>query len=289
MVAGRLRLGLSLIFMGLIPIEDNYCDILLKAQKGLGATWERISHAASVSMDDINSLIGGKYNDVVARKVARHLHLGPNALSDLVLRGYMPKFPSFKNGFNAFNTRFGDMTVNSYLIWDKRSKQAAAFDTGAECGELLDLIKQEGLTLKYLFLTHNHPDHVAQIEAFKTHTNAEIWIHDLDRIEDARVKYFVDAAFFHVGPLSIKAIHVGGHTAGSTVFYVTGLSYPTAIVGDAIFAASMGKSASGHLSTISILRKKILSALPADTVLACGHGPVTSIAEEKLRNPFFAK
>jgi glyoxylase-like metal-dependent hydrolase (beta-lactamase superfamily II) len=73
-----------------------------------------------------------------------------------------------------------------------------------------------------------------------------------------------------------------------TTFYITGLSWPLAIVGDSVFASSMGGSATHYEFQLKNNRQKILP-LPADTVLACGHGPLTTLKQEKQHNPFLAR
>ena len=74
-----------------------------------------------------------------------------------------------------FNTAFEDMTVNSYLVWDPRTRLGAAFDTGATCAPMLDAIAVEKLTVRYLFLTHTHEDHVADTARLVAATGAEIY------------------------------------------------------------------------------------------------------------------
>jgi len=79
-----------------------------------------------------------------------------------------------------------------------------------------------------------------------------------------------------------------GHSPGLTTYYITGLSWPLAVVGDAIFAGSMGGSITAFEEQLKNDREKILP-LPRDTVLACGHGPLSTIGQEKQHNPFFAR
>jgi glyoxylase-like metal-dependent hydrolase (beta-lactamase superfamily II) len=73
-----------------------------------------------------------------------------------------------------------------------------------------------------------------------------------------------------------------------TTYYISGLSWPLAVVGDSIFAGSMGGSVSQYSDQLRNNREKILT-LPRDTVLACGHGPLTTLGQEKIYNPFFAR
>src|SRR5207302_7986448 len=102
--------------------------------------------------------------------------------------------PIFPSGFAAFNTRYGDMTVNSYVVWDARTRLAAAFDTGATSEPMLDLVRAERLTVRYLFLTHTHEDHVAGLARFTTETKAEVWAHELEPADFPGAKTFKENA-----------------------------------------------------------------------------------------------
>ena len=124
---------------------------------------------------DLAAVRAGKPIIPVLRRLARHLRLSPDALEALALRRWYPQQAIFPRGFAAFNTPCGDMTVNSYLVWDTREKVAAAFDTGADATEMLDLIRAEGLRLRYIFLTHTHHDHVGGLTQLAGETGAEVW------------------------------------------------------------------------------------------------------------------
>ena len=98
---------------------------------------------------------------------------------------------------------------------------------------------------------------------------------------------FRENAHFHIGGVAIKTLSTWGHSPGQTTFYVTGLSYPLAVVGDSLFASSIGGSAEHFADQYKNDVEKILR-LPRNTVLACGHGPLTTVGQEKRQNPFFA-
>jgi hydroxyacylglutathione hydrolase len=133
--------------MSRIPLEDNFTDVIGKAQRGLKISDSDLAARAEVSLADLAAVQGGRVIDAVIRRIARHLRLGPGALEDLAHQAWYPAIPDMKLGFAMFNTAYEDMRVNSYLVWDPRSKVAAAFDTGADCGEMLDLVRAEGLKL----------------------------------------------------------------------------------------------------------------------------------------------
>jgi hydroxyacylglutathione hydrolase len=223
----------------------------------------------------------------VIRRVARHLHLGPDSLEALAAKSWYPEQPNFPTGFAAFNTPFEDMTVNSYLVWDSRTKLAAAFDTGANCDAMLDTIHAEKLKLEYIFITHTHDDHIADLKKLAgSAPKADIWASELEPVDFPGAKTFKENAHFHIGPLAIKTLFTWGHSPGMTTFYITGLSWPLAVVGDSVFASSMGGSPTHFAEQYKNNREKIMT-LPNDTVLACGHGPLTTLGQEKRHNPFF--
>jgi len=274
--------------MARIPLEDNFDDIIGKAQRGLKISDTDLAQRAEVSLEDLLAVKAGRPLGAVLRRVARHLQLGPNALEAAAVKSWYPAQPNFPAGFAAFNTAFGDMTVNSYLVWDARSKFAAAFDTGASCDAMLDVVGAEGLTVRTIFLTHTHEDHIADLAKLAAATHAEVWASEREPAEFAGSKTFRENAHFHIGPLSVKTLLTSGHSPGLTTFYITGLSWPLAIAGDAIFAGSMGGSATHYAEQYRNTKEKIMT-LPRDTVLACGHGPLTTVGQEKQHNPFFAR
>lgn len=271
-----------------IPLEDNFNDVINKAQRGRNISDEDLAAKAEIAPADLAAIKSGKPIDAVIRRVARHLRLSPNALETLAHKRWYPQQPDFPRGFMMFNTAFDDMTVNSYLVWDGKSKLAAAFDTGASCEPMLTEIRAAGLTLRYIFVTHTHEDHIADLPKLAQATGAEVWASEREPVDYPGAQAFKENAHFHLGELAVKTLFTWGHSPGMTTYYVTGLSWPVAVVGDAIFASSMGGSATHFLDQYQNNHQKIL-ALPRDTVLACGHGPLTTLAQEKQHNPFFAR
>lgn len=274
--------------MARIPLEDNFNDVISKAQRGLKISDAELAQRAEVAPEDLAAIKSGKTLDPVIRRVARHLRLSPDALENLAHKRWYPQLPDFPKGFAMFNTPHGDMTVNSYLIWDPRTRLAAAFDTGADCEGMLNILQAEELNLRYIFITHTHEDHVAALPRLAGETKAEVWASELEPAPFPGAKTFKENVHFHVGSLAVKTLFTFGHSPGMTTYFVTGLSWPIAFVGDSVFASSMGGSASHYAEQYRNNREKIFT-LPRDTVLACGHGPLTTLAQEKQTNPFFAR
>jgi glyoxylase-like metal-dependent hydrolase (beta-lactamase superfamily II) len=271
-----------------IPLEDNHVDVINKAQRGQKFPDSELAARAHITASDLARIKSGEVGEPVLRALAGALQLSPDALVTLARREWYPQQPVFPRGFAMFNTPYGeDLSVNSYLVWNPRNNQAAAFDTGTSVQPMLDTLEAEGLTLRYIFITHTHEDHIADLPRLAA-TGAEVWASEREPVDHPGAKTFKENAHFHLGGLAIKTLFTWGHSPGLTTFYVTGLSWPLAIVGDSLFASSIGGSPTHFAEQRKHDRQKIFS-LPADTVLACGHGPLTTVKQEKQHNPFFTR
>jgi glyoxylase-like metal-dependent hydrolase (beta-lactamase superfamily II) len=267
-----------------IPLEDNFNDILGKAQRGLGLSDSELAQRAGVSAADVTAARAGKFDEGVVRKFAPPLHLSAEALVASGRKSWYPE-PRELTGLAMFNTPYDDMTVNSFLIWELKSRAAAAFDTGSNCGPELKFAKEHGLGLKFIFLTHTHGDHVFDLERFKEATGAEALVSRLEAIVGART--FSPGDQFRIDDLRIETRLTSGHSRGGTTYVIIGLAKPVAVVGDAMFAGSMGGGMVSYDDALRNNREQILT-LPDETILCCGHGPLTTVGEEKRHNPFFA-
>ncbi len=272
--------------MSRIPLEDNYDDVIGKAQRGLGLGDAELARRAGLEAAAVRRLRAGSFDEAAARAVAPVLRLGADQLVALGRKAWYPDAPVFPRGFALFNTAFEDMRVNSYLAWDPATRLAAAFDTGASCDGMLGVITAEKLSVRYLFLTHTHDDHVADVPRLLAATGAELWACELEPWPGG--KTFREHQTFHLGRLAIKTLLTSGHSPGQTTYFVTGLAWPLAICGDSMFASSMG---GGFVSQADQYRNDVdkILTLPRDTVIAAGHGPLTTVAQELKHNPFFAR
>ena len=136
-----------------------------------------------------------------------------------------------------FNTPFHDMRVNAFLMWDPKSRKAIAFDTGADCRSMLDRVAKEKLAVKLILLTHAHTDHIADLARLKRNRRACLYfgarVHSRRRNDFRRSR-------IQCWQFEGESIANLGHSRGGMTFFVTGLARPVAIVGDSIFAGSMG-------------------------------------------------
>ena len=185
------------------------------------------------------------------------------------------------------STEGNGMLVHAYLVWDEVTREAALFDTGWDAAPAFKLLEEHQLQLKHLFITHTHADHVAGLETVRAKF-PKVHLHTDAKGAPPQHKNRRNDCV-QLGSLRITNRDTPGH-AEDGVTYLIG-NWPddapaVAIVGDAIFAGSMGGAPEQGALAKQKIREQILS-LPADTLICPGHGPLTTVAEEKAHNPFF--
>lgn len=267
-----------------IPLEDNFTDVLGKAQRGLGLSDRQLAERSGVSVEIISRLHQGQFDRAAIDRIAPILELNPVALAGLAEGKFRPNAIELE-GLAQFNTAYDEMQVNAYLVWDPASRRAVVFDTGADASPMLDQAQQLNLTIELVLLTHAHPDHVADLARLTTKTNAPVYLSSQEHASGARP--IKEGKTFSVGALEIESRLTWGHSPGGMTFVVRGLERPVAIVGDSLFAGSMGGGNVSYEEAVRNNLEKILT-LPDDTILCPGHGPLTTVGEEKKHNPFFA-
>jgi len=196
----------------------------------------------------------------------------------------------------------GAFAENCYLVADQRTRDAVIVDPGEETDLFLARLADNGWTLRQIWLTHAHLDHVAGVGALKEATGATVLLHPADRPlydavpgqaamfgleaepQPAPDAELAEGQTVAVGDFNFAVIHTPGHSPGSVSFVGHGL----ALVGDVLFAGSIGRTDLPGGDTETLLRtiRQKLYALPNDTIVLSGHGPATSIGAEKRTNPF---
>lgn len=268
-----------------VSMEDSFADIIGKAQRGHGLADSALAQQAGLSIDALQRLKGGESDTDAIQKIAPVLGLNTRALLAAAQGSWTPAVLPPLAGLEAFNTPFDDMTVNSYLIWDPETREAAAFDTGSDCSGMLSTLDQQQLKLTLILLTHTHGDHVLDLDRLKERTGAPAFVPRREAIAGAEP--FDEGREFRVGHLPVESRLTSGHSAGGMTFVVNGLARPVAVVGDSLFAGSMGGGGVSYDDAIRNNLEKILT-LPEETILCPGHGPLTTVGEERRHNPFFA-
>jgi len=196
----------------------------------------------------------------------------------------------------------GPIMANCFIVACEDTRAAVVIDPGADADKILMALAQLKLTVKYILNTHGHFDHVGANKRMKDVTGAEILIHSLDApmlsrlsasaaawgmsAEDSPApdRTLVDGDTVAFGNITLNVIHTPGHTPGGISFSTDGHVF----VGDTLFAGSIGRTdfpGGDHGTLIASIRKKLF-LLGDDVQVLTGHGPETSIGQEKRFNPF---
>jgi hydroxyacylglutathione hydrolase len=271
-------------------LEDHLGDIIRKARAMSGISTSAAAGAAGISEAELSALeesgkVAGKINLTALANLAG---LNPKKL-EAVANGWLPaaKDLSIWREIRVFTSSGEGLTVNCYLVWDEVQREAALFDTGLDAQPILDCIAAEQLQLRHIFITHSHWDHVDALPKIR-----EAW--PKARVHSGSKNAPVDqrnkpAEIVHLGGLRVTHRETPGH-AEDGVTYIVGNwqedAPHVAIVGDAIFAGSIGRGNQSWDLARQKVREQILT-LPPATLICPGHGPLTTVAEEKEHNPFF--
>lgn len=210
-----------------------------------------------------------------------------------------------KNGPLIRTLPVGPLQCNCSIVADMEAREAVVIDPGDEADRILLALAETKCRAIALLHTHGHFDHVGGTAGVKRATGATIRIHVEDRpLYDALSEQaaffglslepplpadsgFVDGETITVGRFRLEAITTPGHTPGSTSFRLEG-EPPILFSGDTLFRRSIGRTdlRGGDTDAIvSSIRRK-LYVLPPETRVVCGHGPDTTIGEERRENPF---
>jgi glyoxylase-like metal-dependent hydrolase (beta-lactamase superfamily II) len=198
----------------------------------------------------------------------------------------------------------GPLQCNCSIIGDEATREAMVIDPGDDIEDVLALIAKHNLKVRQIVITHAHIDHVGGAMKLRAATGAPILLNQNDyellKMLDVQATWIgmpspgkvdidqsiAQADTVKAGSLVADVIHTPGHTEGSVCLYFP--AEQKLIAGDTLFAGSIGRTDLPGGSFEKILRslhQKVLE-LPDETVVVPGHGPLTSIGEERESNPF---
>ena len=185
----------------------------------------------------------------------------------------------------------GWLSTNCYVVGCEETREAAVIDPGMdserEAEPILDFIKQNNLHIKYIINTHGHPDHVAGNAIIKKATGAPILIHESNSENVQADTKLHDGNILQVGTLKLAVLHTPGHTPDG----ISLLGENLVFTGDALFAGSVGRTdflGGSYEELMRSIKTKLLS-IPDSFKVYSGHGPSTTIGDEKKYNPFLQK
>jgi glyoxylase-like metal-dependent hydrolase (beta-lactamase superfamily II) len=273
-----------------MQLEDHPGDILRKARALTGLSTTAAAQAGGMSEAALADFEATGQPPAAAdlAGLAAKAGLQPEKFAALV-SGWRPtpNNLSIWRHLQMFTTAGEGLTVNCYLVWDAVTRQAALFDTGLDAQPVLVCLAENHLQLGHIFLTHSHRDHIEALPEFRSafpaarlHTSSP----NAPAAQRNRPGETVS-----LGGLTVSHRETPGHAEDGVTYLIQG--WPggapmIAVVGDTIFAGSMGRGNQSWELARGKIREHILS-LPEDTLLCPGHGPLTTVAEERTHNPFF--
>ncbi len=203
--------------------------------------------------------------------------------------------------------RVGPLQCNCSVVGDEQTHEAMVIDPGDQIDDILAILKQEKLKLTQIVVTHAHIDHVGGAMKLKAATGAPILMNQDDqpllKMLDVQATWVgmkppgqvlvdenvADGRVLKIGAIPANVIHTPGHTEGSICLYMP--QQETLIAGDTLFAGSIGRTDLPGGSFDKIMRSihtRVL-ALPDETTVVPGHGPATTIGQERESNPFLQR
>lgn len=250
-------------------LEDEIPDVIGKAVRGLGKSFHELAKIAGVDESVLQHVMDVSRDAVILRKVAAALNLDAEAL--LGLPEYLPEAPELA-GVKRLVMPFRSWSVNAWLL--EMEGFSLLFDTGWNRSDILSQIGQ--VRPDAVFITHGHEDHVGGVENLR-----EFGLKIISESEALRT------GRYEFGKINVRVLDLSGHCVPTAGYLITGFERPLWVVGDAIFAGSMGgcKSPENFTMAIATLRTAFGEAEP-DTLILPGHGPATSVKLEKTSNPF---
>lgn len=200
--------------------------------------------------------------------------------------------------------RVGPLETNCYILGDEQSKEAVVIDPGGDFADIDRELKKLKLTVKYIILTHGHFDHTGALAQLKKTTAAEILIHSADAnmlSTDRPQPFFFDSGSgpcpadrslaegdkIQFGQSTLEVLHTPGHTPGGISLVLDRMIF----TGDTLFYGSVGRAdlpGSSYRKLIDSIRTKLLNKSD-DYVIYPGHGPESTIGEERRNNPFLTE
>lgn len=201
---------------------------------------------------------------------------------------------------NIISKVVGDLQENCYIVFENNI--AVVIDPGADAGKILNVLKEKDLKATHILLTHGHFDHIGAVGEIKRQTGAQLCIHfdDSDMLTspdknlsvylggsfhtDAADMYLYDGQVIETGGMQIKVIATPGHTPGGVSFEIG----DSLFTGDTLFRLSVGRTDFPGSSTVKLNNSvsQVLGNLEKNYFVYPGHGPATTLDEEKQYNPF---
>jgi len=274
-------------------LEDDFCDIIKKARTGQDLSLDQVCAASGLDAAALREFEAGRRapRREEAQALAAALTLDGPKLAAIACDRWEPAHPTVQAAQDVILVRgdIGGYEVKGYLFYDPATRDAIMVDTGYNPEAMLRAVENERLRLTAVCLTHGHADHAGGLDAILARHPVPVYIGKGDwdllgwRPALALRKFVTDGETLRVGGREVICVTTPGHTPGG-VCYKTDAS---CFVGDTLFAGSIGRANPPALypTHLESVRTRLLT-LPGHFLLFPGHGPSTTVREEKDHNPF---
>jgi glyoxylase-like metal-dependent hydrolase (beta-lactamase superfamily II) len=272
-------------------LEDEFGDIIQKARSGRGLSLAQVARETQIPQEQWSKMEDYTLKPTAEQveKIAAVLGLSAPKLLDIALERWTPE--EWEVNFDrAINIIPLSVTLGSgysaycYVLTCNQTQATAVVDTGGNPDKVIATVNEHNLKPSLILITHEHSDHAGGLRKLQVVTQARV-IASVAAALPSEVRECTkldDGEEIDWGNLRIKLLHTPGHTQGSCCYYVS----KAAFVGDTIFAGSAGRGGFSYQSLLASIRDKIFT-LDDDVHLFPGHGPITTVGQEKAHNPFF--
>ena len=272
-------------------LEDEFGDIIGKARRGLGLSVAAVAEQIGVGAGDIEKMESYALtpDQPGIDRLANLLGLDNSRLGAIAREEWEPHPCDFTATENIAIEHFlvEEYNGNVYLLVNSDTQTALLVDAGGLGEEVVRHVQQTGVRLLAVLITHGHSDHTDWVSAIRQETGADVYVHASDVAINqsklgADVRSLQGNESLEFEGFNVTVVPTPGHTAGSVMYVIGNAAFP----GDTLFAGSMGRCSLSYASMLETISNQVLS-LPAATKLLPGHGPATTVQEERAHNPFF--